>query len=85
VNIREKTVDKTVDKTKIKRQNTHPHPNKNLRLKKTIEIVYLMVRADNFAAVKLYQQNGFETIATLEKDTKIGSQYFDGILMRKFA
>jgi ribosomal protein S18 acetylase RimI-like enzyme len=52
---------------------------------KTIEIVYLMVRADNFAAVKLYQQKGFETIATLEKDTKIGRQYFDGILMRKFA
>jgi len=44
-----------------------------------------MVRADNFAAVKLYQQKGFETLATLEKDTKIGTQYFDGILMRKFA
>lgn len=52
---------------------------------KTIEIVYLMVRADNFPAVKLYHQKGFETIATLEKDTKIGSQYFDGILMRNFA
>ena len=44
-----------------------------------------MVRADNFAAVKLYQQKGFETLATLEKDTKIGNQYFDGILMCKFA
>ncbi len=52
---------------------------------KTIEIVYLMVRADNLAAVKLYQQKGFETLATLEKDTKIGRQYFDGILMRKFS
>ena len=44
-----------------------------------------MVRADNFATVKLYQQKDFEPIATLEKYTKIGSQYFDGILMRKFA
>ena len=44
-----------------------------------------MVRADNFPAIKLYQQKGFETLAALEKDTKIGSQYFDGILMRKFA
>jgi ribosomal protein S18 acetylase RimI-like enzyme len=44
-----------------------------------------MVRADNFAAVKLYQQKDFETLATLEKDTKIGNQYFDGILMCKFA
>ena len=50
-----------------------------------IEIVYLMVRVDNLSAVKIYQQKGFETVATLEKDTKIGSQYFDGILMRKFA
>jgi len=74
-----------VDKAKIKSLNTPLHPNKNLRLKKNIEIVYQMVRADNFAAVKLYQQKGFETIATLEKDTKIGSQYFDGILMRKYA
>ena len=56
-----------------------------IRDEKTIEIVYLMVRADNIAAVKLYQQKGFEILATLEKDTKIGSQYFDGILMRKFA
>lgn len=56
-----------------------------IRDEKTIEIIYLMVRADNFAAVKLYQQKGFETLATLEKDTKIGTQYFDGILMRKFA
>jgi len=44
-----------------------------------------MVRADNLAAVKLYQQKGFETLVTLVKDTKIGHQYFDGILMRKFA
>ncbi len=56
-----------------------------IKTEKTIEILYLMVRADNFPAVNLYQQKGFETVATLEKDTKIGSQYFDGILMRKFA
>jgi ribosomal protein S18 acetylase RimI-like enzyme len=56
-----------------------------IRNEKNIEIVYLMVRADNFAAVKLYQQKSFETVAKLEKDTKIGNHYFDGILMRKFA
>jgi ribosomal protein S18 acetylase RimI-like enzyme len=56
-----------------------------IRDEKTIEIVYLMVRADNLPAVKLYQQKGFEIVAKLEKDTKIGSHYFDGILMRKFA
>jgi ribosomal protein S18 acetylase RimI-like enzyme len=55
-----------------------------IRDEKTIEILYLMVRAGNFAAVKLYQHKGFETLATLKKDTKIGNQYFDGILMRKF-
>ena len=48
-----------------------------------IEIVYLMVRADNLSAVRLYQRNGFEVLASLAGDTKIGEQYFDGILMRK--
>jgi ribosomal protein S18 acetylase RimI-like enzyme len=56
-----------------------------LRLAETqriLEIVYLMVRADNDAAVGLYEKVGFERLATLPKDTKIGSEYFDGMLMR---
>lgn len=49
-----------------------------------IEIVYLMVRSDHAGAVRLYKKAGFEQLALLEKDTKIGDEYFDGILMRKF-
>ncbi len=48
-----------------------------------IEIVYLMVRADNVSAVRLYERSGFDSLASLAGDTKIGEQYFDGILMRK--
>jgi ribosomal protein S18 acetylase RimI-like enzyme len=48
------------------------------------EIIYLMVRADNFPAIRLYEQFGFDKLATLERDTKIGNTYYDGILMRKF-
>lgn len=51
---------------------------------KVLEIIYLMVRADHVGAVKLYESAGFEKLTRLEKDTKIGSSYFDGILMRKF-
>ncbi|WP_137937493.1 GNAT family N-acetyltransferase [Chitinivorax sp. B] len=47
----------------------------------SLEIIYLMVRADNTSAIKLYQTNGFKIITTLEKDTKVGDQYFDGVLM----
>jgi ribosomal protein S18 acetylase RimI-like enzyme len=49
-----------------------------------IEIIYLMVRGDNEAAIHLYQSFDFNKIAVLERDTKIGSDYFDGVLMRKF-
>ncbi len=49
-----------------------------------IEILYLNVRADNFAAVKLYLSEKFEVIAELEKDTKIGDRYYTGLLMRRF-
>jgi RimJ/RimL family protein N-acetyltransferase len=48
---------------------------------KALEIIYLMVRADNTAAVTLYQRSGFRQLALLPKDTKIDSAYFDGILM----
>lgn len=48
-----------------------------------VEIIYLMVRADHTGAVRLYKNAGFEKIARLEKDTKIGHDYFDGILMRR--
>lgn len=48
-----------------------------------VEIIYLMVRADNASAVRLYERKGFEPLATLVGDTKIGERYFDGVLMRK--
>lgn len=47
-----------------------------------IEIIYLMVRADNPAAMKLYQSAGFEQLAVLHQDTKIDDSYYDGVLMR---
>jgi len=54
------------------------------RSQHNIEIVYLMVRSDHVGAVRLYKKAGFEQLALLEKDTKIGDEYFDGILMRRF-
>ncbi len=53
--------------------------------KKVVEILYLTVREDNNAAVRLYESFNFETIARLERDTKIGDEYFTGLLMRLFA
>ena len=50
----------------------------------TIEIVYLTVRADNAPALCLYRKVGFELLARLDRDTKVGEQYFDGVLMRRF-
>lgn len=55
-----------------------------LRGEGIIEIVYLMVRADNAPARRLYERHGFTALATLERDTKIGERYFDGVLMRTF-
>lgn len=49
----------------------------------TIEIVYLTVRNDNAAAVRLYTAVGFTPLALLERDTRIGADYFDGLLMRR--
>ena len=49
-----------------------------------VEIVYLMVRADHEAAIALYAAAGFERLATLQRDTRIGERYFDGVLMRRF-
>jgi ribosomal protein S18 acetylase RimI-like enzyme len=51
---------------------------------KIIEIIYLTVRADHPGAIKLYQKAGFEKLIRLEKDTKIGNDYYDGLMMRKF-
>jgi ribosomal protein S18 acetylase RimI-like enzyme len=48
-----------------------------------IEIIYLVTRDDNTPAIKLYKNFGFEKIAHLSKDTKIGEKYYDGIMMRK--
>jgi RimJ/RimL family protein N-acetyltransferase len=55
-----------------------------VRAESLIEIVYLMVRADNGPAIRLYEKAGFAALAVLERDTRIGDAYFDGILMRRF-
>lgn len=47
-----------------------------------LEIIYLMVRTDNTAAVHLYEQAGFRTLTRLEGDMWIGTERFDGLLMR---
>lgn len=49
-----------------------------------IEIVYLHVRSDNAAAVRLYETSGFERLAVLTRDTRIGDRYHDAVLMRRF-
>lgn len=49
-----------------------------------LEILYLMVRADNSAAIRLYETCGFETLAVLNRDIRIANRYFDGLLMRAF-
>ena len=55
-----------------------------LKAQGIIEILYLMVRADNIAAIRLYEGHGFEALATLARDTKVGERYYDGILMRRW-
>ncbi len=49
-----------------------------------LEIIYLMVRADNASAIRLYENMGFDRIAVLKNDTKTQNGYYDGWLMRKF-
>lgn len=49
-----------------------------------LEIINLMVRSDNTPAIGLYEKIGFNVITTLHRDIKIGSSYFDGVMMRKF-
>lgn len=53
-----------------------------MRAEGIIELLYLMVRADNAAAVSLYRRNGFAALATLAGDTRIDGRYYDGVLMR---
>lgn len=55
-----------------------------LARERAIEIVYLMVRADNRAALGLYADAGFDQLATLERDTRIDGRAYDGVLMRRF-
>jgi ribosomal protein S18 acetylase RimI-like enzyme len=55
-----------------------------LEAEKLIEILYLNVRADNVSALRLYESANFETIALLNRDTKFGGKYYDGLLMRRF-
>jgi len=56
---------------------------RRLREQTAVEIVYLMVRADNKPALRLYRRHGFETLAVLPRDIKTGEKYHDGILMRR--
>jgi ribosomal protein S18 acetylase RimI-like enzyme len=49
-----------------------------------VEIVYLMVRADNRSALALYESAGFDRVATLDRDTRVDGRYFDGVLMRRW-
>jgi ribosomal protein S18 acetylase RimI-like enzyme len=53
-----------------------------IRAASVIEIIYLMVRSDNAPAIRLYRNAGFETVAVLDRDAKIGDAYFDGVLMK---
>lgn len=55
-----------------------------LRRDGSIEIVYLMVRADNRAALRLYRKAGFIVQARLERDIRVGGRSFDGLLMSTF-
>jgi ribosomal protein S18 acetylase RimI-like enzyme len=54
------------------------------KIEKIVEVIYLMVRADHLSAIKLYEKAGFEKLVKLEKDTKIGNEYYDGLMMSKF-
>lgn len=49
-----------------------------------LDILYLMVRADNQPAIELYCSQGFKELARLERDIKAGPEYHDGILMSLF-
>ena len=42
-----------------------------------IELIYLDVRADNHAAIHLYEKFGFQQTGTLPAYFKIGNDYFD--------
>ena len=53
-----------------------------LNTQSAIEIIYLMVRADNEPAQRLYRRHGFQLLATLPRDTKANGRYYDGLLMR---
>lgn len=55
-----------------------------LKEQEIIEILYLHVREDNENAVKLYKSFDFETISVLDRDTKIGNEYFNALMMRLF-
>lgn len=55
-----------------------------LKAQGVVEILYLMVRAENAAAVRLYERSGFEALARLERDSKVAGNYYTGVLMRRF-
>lgn len=49
-----------------------------------LEVISLEVRADNHAAIHLYEKFGFQRIGTFEKLMKIKDQYFAGELMNLY-
>ncbi|MDO5521949.1 MAG: GNAT family protein [bacterium] len=51
---------------------------------KTIKILHLGVKADNTAAIYLYKKMGFEEMGRFKKFFKIGTEYYDEILMNLY-
>ncbi len=48
-----------------------------------IEIIDLRVRTDNFRAIKIYQNMGFEMVGTIPKAIKIDDEYYEHYMMIK--
>lgn len=49
-----------------------------------IEVLQLTVRADNFAAVHVYEKLGFEKVGLYKRYFKIGESYYDAFLMNLY-
>ncbi len=53
----------------------------NLGFNSAIMHLYLGCNAQNFGAVKLYKKCGFKVYGTRPDYTKIGSQFYDDLIM----
>ena len=49
-----------------------------------IEIIHLGVKADNFNAIRLYENMGFEEIGLYKNFFKINGNYFDEVIMNLY-